>query len=253
MGRKREMLATAPQKSLKAPDLLKSRQVLLGLTVGQILIYLTLLIPLPLYTRFDFVLYSVAIIAGYNILEVSLFFGCQKYNWPCTLTFRIVFAIHDFAYFITYAVFAADYYGYYYYDKEENKLICDYWKQDYCPELLDEYPDEIKNCRYYYECSGPFTLASCIIFVLAFANGVAILCIYSKFPKYGACCQPQVLVKVMTTDGQLVQTCTVATPGSIMQSNAVQNSNQVTGQTNPAVAVTEQSQMAMQTAEIQSS
>ena len=57
----------------------------------------------------------------------------------------------------------------------------------------------------------------------------------------------------MTTDGELVQTCTVATPGSIMQSNAIQNSNQVIGQTNPAVALTEQSQVAMQTAEIQSS
>ena len=34
----------------------------------------------------------------HDIIEIVLFFGCQMYNWPCTLIFRIVFALHDFAY-----------------------------------------------------------------------------------------------------------------------------------------------------------
>ena len=125
---------------------------------------------------------SVSIIAVHNIIEVSLFFGCQKYNWPCTLTFRIIFVIHDFAWFIRYAI------------------------------------------NVYYT----FDIACCVLFFVTTSIGIAILVLYSRFPKYGTCCpcccpplpQPQ----LMMMNGQVVQVATIAmeaTPGPNQQHQAM--------------------------------
>ena len=71
------------------------------------------------------------IIAVYSTLEVCLFFGCQKYNWPLTLTFRILFVLHDLAYFITYALLAVLNY-------DESKYDCDWITED-CAEYPNDY------------------------------------------------------------------------------------------------------------------
>ena len=46
------MSATVARKPLNAPDLLRDRKVLLSLTVLNIIIYVGLLIPLPLFTYY---------------------------------------------------------------------------------------------------------------------------------------------------------------------------------------------------------
>merc|ERR1711935_109152 len=98
--------STVPQNSLNSPDLLRSRRALLSLTLLNVFIYLALLIPLPLCSEVREAAFSVPIIAAYSIVEIILFFGCQAYNWTMTLIFRIIFLLHDLAYFITYAVMA---------------------------------------------------------------------------------------------------------------------------------------------------
>merc|ERR1712106_840616 len=135
--------STVPQNSLNSPDLLRSRRALLSLTLLNVFIYLALLIPLPLCSEVRAAAFSVPIIAAYSIVEIILFFGCQAYNWTTTLIFRIIFLLHDLAYFITYCVKAM--------------------------------------------CYGNCDLASCVFFFFTIAIGIAILVVYSQFPKYGCC------------------------------------------------------------------
>ena len=119
------MIAAVETPKLNSPELKPLRGALLGLLVVNFLIYVAILIPLSLNANPDTAVYSVAIIAGYYILEGSLFFGCQAYNWPCTVTFRVFWILHDFAYFVTYAVLAAEIKYY------KEKYGPSYWV-DYC-------------------------------------------------------------------------------------------------------------------------
>ena len=90
---------------------------LLGLLVVNFLVYVAVLIPLslkappdisnPLKLQVPTPIFTIPIIAGYYILEGSLFFGCRAFIWPFTLTFRIIWMLHDFTYFFTYAVEAS--------------------------------------------------------------------------------------------------------------------------------------------------
>ena len=106
---------------LNTPELRFASGLLLGLLVVNFLVYVAILVTLLLIADPGWLLnpvYSVPIIAGYYILEGSLFFGCRVLNWPRTLTFRVICVVklfHNFAYFFTYAVEAADSKGTYYY------------------------------------------------------------------------------------------------------------------------------------------
>merc|ERR1712131_306195 len=93
-----------------SPELKSTKRAIGALIITNCLIYCPILITLTLYCyALDFAAYSVALIVAYNIIEASCFFGCDAYNWPCTLTFRIIWLLHDFAYFLTFAVFAPYY------------------------------------------------------------------------------------------------------------------------------------------------
>ena len=65
------------------------------------------LIPLLLNTRDKLALYSVSFIIGYYVCESFLIFCIKGYNWPCTLSFRILMTMHDTGYGIFYAFCAS--------------------------------------------------------------------------------------------------------------------------------------------------
>ena len=88
---------------LNSPELRRLRRLLIGLLVVNFLNYVAILISSWMTDLFDMLFFSIPVIAVYYILEGSLFFGRQAYNWPCTLTFRIIWLLHDFAYFVTFA------------------------------------------------------------------------------------------------------------------------------------------------------
>ena len=143
---------------LNTPELRFTTGLLIGLLVVNFLVYVAILIPLSLNTDpdwFQFIhvypVYSIAIIAGYYILEGSLFFGCRVRNWPCMLTIRIICFVklfHNFTYCFTYAVEAAGSKGTYYY---------------------------------------PFNLACTVFFLLALGLEYGIIVTFSKLVNLGCC------------------------------------------------------------------
>ena len=211
---------------LNAPELRPLRRLLLGLLVVNFLIYAAVLIPLSLNADPISAVISVAIIAGYYILEGSLFFGCETYNWPCTLTFRIIWVLHDFAYFITYANASAWYKGKYLdydkpiedweeYCKDQYSYVCEYY--DNLEEFCDNDPNDWR-CK--DQCIGgpsynfcynyfAFDVACTFFFLLAFGLGIGIIFAFSKLPRFGCCCQttqnPIVVVNGQTYQMQTIQ------------------------------------------------
>ena len=150
--------------------------------------------------------------------------------------------LHDFGYFITYALFAADNYSVQYNNGtqlQNYERSCD----DYTNWCDDDYYSNDYYCykKDYYcklAASGPFTLASTVFFLISFGVGIAILVTYSKFPKYGGlCCQPrQPKVMMMMTNGQVVPMEAFAlSPSADMnqQLHVVQNMNEVNGPISP--------------------
>ena len=81
----------------------RTRQIILGLTVSLILNYLVILLPLDL-SALGLIAFAVPFPAFYNIVECSCFFGCKQFSYCSVLTFRIIFVLSDFGFFITYCV-----------------------------------------------------------------------------------------------------------------------------------------------------
>ena len=194
---------------LYSPELRKLRILLIGLLVVNFSTYVVILILSSLTDMLNTALYSTPIITGYYILEGSFFFGCQAYNWPCTLTFRIILLLHDFAYFITYALFAA-FYPPTYLDHEKPwdeycKSILDYDVNSQCSDYgsAEEYckvwgspPWGDKWCMDYciaqpsdHLCYSTFifNVALTCLFLLAFGLGIGIIVAFSNFPHPGCC------------------------------------------------------------------
>ena len=246
------MVSETPK--LNSPELRPIRRNLFGLLVVNFLIYVTILIPLSLNADPDTAVYSVAIIAGYYILEGSLFFGCQAYNWPCTLTFRIIWALHDFAYFITNAWLAAYYKGTYYpngiedwdeycrinyhlyacYNFDDRDEYCDYnnsndWK---CPDYCTKYPSSTKfSCNNFYA----FNVACTFFFLLAFGLGIGTIVAFSKLPHLGCCNQTPTQTVAVNRQAHPMQTIQRMPNGQLVM---VQNPN--AGVYNPTFGVTQQ-------------
>ena len=127
-----------------------TKRIIGALTMANCLIFYPILLMISCYTyELNFAVYSIALIVAYNIIEALCFFGWDAYNWPCTLTFCIILLLHDFAYLITFAVYAA------FYDQETFalKVLC------------------------------------CFFFVVTFGINVATIVIYSKLPKSLCCGQ----------------------------------------------------------------
>ena len=141
-----------------------TKGAILALIITNCIIYGPILIPLSLCSYYlAFAVYSVAIILAYNIIEASCFFGCDAYNWPCTLTFRIIWILHDFAYFITFAVYAS-------------------------------YTDGGQRF--------PFLVSCCIFFFVTFGINIATLVLFSKLPRSLCCGQLQVQPIIINLNGQ---------------------------------------------------
>ena len=81
----------------------RTRWTILGLTIGLILTYLVAIIPMDLFT-WGILVYSIPIAAFYNIVECICFSGCKQFDFCTVLVFRIIWVLHDFAYFITYCM-----------------------------------------------------------------------------------------------------------------------------------------------------
>ena len=150
---------------LNSPELRKLRRLLIGSLFVNFLNYVAILISswiIDLYIPF----FSIPIIAVYYILEGSLFFGRQAYNWPCTLTFRVIWVLHDLAYYITFALSAAF-------------------------DVMDGYTD-----IFYVRIS----LALALFFLFTFGLGIGIIVAFSKFPRLGCC--HQTIVQNFVVSGQ---------------------------------------------------
>ena len=93
-----------PQDLTLSDHFLRTRRIILGLTILLILNYLVILVPLD----FSYFVFHGFVSTLYNILELACFFGCkvsvQKYSYCIMLTFRIIFVIRDFVFFIPYCI-----------------------------------------------------------------------------------------------------------------------------------------------------
>ena len=175
--------------TLNSPELRSTKKAIGSLVATNCIIYGAILTPLTLCTELDFAAYSIAVILAYNIMESFCLFGCKAYNWPLTLTFRIVWILHDFAYFITFAVFAPNYHS--------------YSNSKYCIEN-----DNDKRCK---KALFPIAISCCILFLVTFGIGVATLIRFSKLPWIGCNCptRSQVQPIIINLDGK---TWTVQVP-----------------------------------------
>ena len=104
-------MASAEPRKLNSTELKPTRRILFGLLVVNFIIYVAILIHLCLDTKPEKLftaIYSIPIIAAFYIVEGSLFFGCQAYEWSCSALFHVICVLHNFGYFNSYAVEAAD-------------------------------------------------------------------------------------------------------------------------------------------------
>ena len=173
----------------------RERIALLSLIIVNFVFYSVFLIWFPVASGYIYAVYSVPIIAVYYIIESSCFFGCNMYSWAATCTFRIFWLIHDFSYFVTYAVMASR--SYYCYD--------DYW----------------------YKCyKKSYLIATCVFFWLVFCIGIAIICIFSKLPGNYCCYSPvypqQIVVQPPAMVQQQPQVVQVMNPAPYGQAVQVQ-------------------------------
>ena len=143
------------------------RIALLSLIILNFVFYSVFLIWFPVASGYIYAVYSVPIISVYYIIEASCFFGCKLYSWAATCTFRIFWILHDFAYFVTYAVIAASY-----------------------------------SSRYYEKS---YLIATCVFFWLVFCIEIAILCVFSKLPGNYCCYSPVYPQQIVVQPPVMVQ------------------------------------------------
>ena len=101
------------EKTAFSDRFVRIRYTILGLTIGLILSYIAI-ISMDLFGRdFAFLIYSVPFLAFYNIVECICFAGCKQFEYYTFMAFRGIWLVHDFAFFITYCVFAGVWGGLY--------------------------------------------------------------------------------------------------------------------------------------------
>ena len=180
-------------ESINSDKYLQERRAFLGLLVTNFLFYLVFLIWFPVESKYNYPIYSVPIIAAYYIAEGCAFFGCQAYSWAASLTFRILFLLHDFSYFVTYAVMSSK-------TGDQNYPSYDWYWECNLPEFSDQYDDDYcrrnpQSSRYCLCYSKPYLIASCVFFFFVLAIGIVIICVLAKFPQ--DCCGPSPQPAVM--------------------------------------------------------
>ena len=126
--------------------------------------------------------------------------GCCRgcFNWPTSLTFRIILLLNDFAFFVIYALKALEAS----YDKDS----------------------------WYFS----YSLASTILFLAAFGIGIGMIVAFSKFPKNGCCCDNATQTVIVGGQVQPMQTVQQMPNGQVIMmqnpSVGIQNPNYVIAQ-----------------------
>ena len=187
--------------NFRKTELRPTRKLLLGLMILNLVLYMPVLQTLTLMKNYEFISYSWAslpLIAVYYIIEISLFFGCDRFNWKTTMFFRFIWLLHDFAYFVFYT-FLVDIFEKPSYDletvcgNEPDKYFCEPYDSFYRNRTFEEYGKE--NRTEYYRIQKDFLKQhnerteqdhavniTCMIgFLITIAVGVAIIILFSKF------------------------------------------------------------------------
>ena len=103
---KTELVLQSLNNAAFTDEFVRTRRIILGLTIGQILNYLAILLPLDLCNGgYQMLFLSIPFIALYNVIECICFFGCKKFSFCTVLPLRILFVLHDCGYFIAYCFF----------------------------------------------------------------------------------------------------------------------------------------------------
>ena len=144
--------------------------------------------------------------------------GCCRgcFNWPTSLTFRIILLLNDFAFFVIYAIKAGN----------DKKL-----KDRYCGGSRGYY-----DCAWYTEYFS-YSMASTMLFLAAFGIDIAIIVAFSKFPKNGCCCDNAPQTVIVGGQVQPMQTVQRMPNGQVMM---MQNPN--VGIQNPNYVIAQQPQ-----------
>ena len=90
----------------------RTRRIILYLTIGLVLSYMAVI--WMDVVSWAILVFSIPMLAFYNIAECICFFGCKQLDYCTILIFRIIFLLHDVAYFITCCIFAGRYGGLYF-------------------------------------------------------------------------------------------------------------------------------------------
>ena len=139
-----------PQNLAFSDQFLRTRQIILGLTISIVVNYLLIIIPLDVFSYTPLLIYSVPIIAFYNIVECICFYGCKQFSFCLVLTFRIIFLLHDFAFLFHNCILAVF-------------LVV---------VMLSEYEVNMSVIQH------------CIFFVVGMGLNTTIMVFYSRLPRY---------------------------------------------------------------------
>ena len=192
-------------KTLDSHELRSTKKVLLSLLCVNFVLYLAQ-IPVSLNSGVlvNLQIFSIPIICAYYLIEGLLFFLCGIYNWPLTLTFRIVWLLSD--------LFIIFIYSHTYSQHGNDDYISDW--EEYCSNNLNDTkcldPDGYSNSSYYCSVSGihsteelisqssfssycynydKFRLVYLVLSSFSVCISLGIIVVFSKLPKIGCCCQ----------------------------------------------------------------
>ena len=167
------------------------------------------------YTLFPIPAYTIPVPLLCALIEMILFFGCTKFSFVTTLTFRIILIVHDTAYGITNSIGACRMISY------ESVCVDSSTLDNFCRNIYCNWECEVDyNCdRCLQTCETECTfknamIASSAMFFVNLILGIATVVVFSKLPRdpcCGPCCYP--------SSSQQVYSMQAAQPTSGMVSN----------------------------------
>ena len=139
---------------------------------------------------------SVPVLILYALIEVALFFGCQKFSFALSLSFRIIFMLHDAGYGIYESVEASSGYEYWYCAEGTNSTSIEYHCREYsclgctysCDICTDNCVRNINNSLKYCTYKNAM-IASSVLFFISLILGMATIGVFSRLPR-DQCCGP---------------------------------------------------------------
>ena len=149
------------------------------------------------------IVYTMSIIILYALIEMALFFGCRKFLFAVTLSFRTIFMLHDVGYGIYYSYWASNYYVEWYCEEGTNSTSiehhcrengcwwdCNYESSYYCDVCVR---DCVNIVNYYIPfCFDKILwVTTSAIFFISLLLGIATVVVFSRLPSdpCGPCCR----------------------------------------------------------------